>query len=187
MHCQGAVPPQQYAGAPPPMPQPPMPHGPNPYAAGAPPPAANPYANVPAVRPPTPMAMPGTSKKPFVGALFGILLPLIIVMFAMSPKACKYTLLNEETAAVIKALEDCPKTKKALGSDIDVPFVGCTTGKSKSGGDSGSGFWSMPIQGSNASGNVQMSLSKRDGTWKLNSAVLTVGSDKYEAVTCKKQ
>jgi hypothetical protein len=162
----------------------------------APPPAPAPAASVPEYRPavaerapaapinvPT-LAGPAKSKSG-VGCVPPVMVGALVLFLLVSPKTCATFLLSEETGSAMDAVRKCPRATELLGNDVSPAWVGCATGQSKSGCDSGSGNWRMPVSGSRASGTLQIHASKNKKGWRATSVFLEVGETRIDVMQCK--
>ena len=108
---------------------------------------------------------------------------LVLFLFS-SPKTCATIALSGETSTALDAVRKCPRAMELLGSDVAPAWVGCATGQSKSGCDTGSGHWRMPVTGSRASGTLQISASKHKSGWKASNVYLEVGDSRVDVMAC---
>ena len=120
----------------------------------------------------------GRSLLPYL-FLFGLVMFILV-----SPKTCGTFLLSGETSTALEAVRKCPRATELLGNDVSPAWVGCATGQSKSGCDSGSGHWRMPVTGSRGSGTLQISASKHKSGWKATAVYLEVGDTRIDVMAC---
>jgi hypothetical protein len=155
----------------------------------APPPSPSPAIAARAPQPsPAPVHVrtpPPKARSSSVSLGFGSLLGLLVLFLCISPKTCGSTILSDESSATVAALEKCPRAKQLLGEGIAVSWVGCATGESKSGCDTGSGSWSIPVSGSKARGSANISVSKHKKGWRLDACTLEVGDVRVDVVACQ--
>jgi hypothetical protein len=141
-----------------------------------------------------PMPAPGTA--PFGGASYGapkkksgpaaLLVPVFLAGFVymfICPKACLFRLGGDQRAA-INALRECPRARALLGDDPGPAWVGCMTGKSKSGCDTGTSRWQLPVSGDKGRGTYSFYATMTGGEWKLSAGTLEVGDETLDIAAC---
>ncbi len=143
----------------------------------------------PGVHPPVPAlvarATPTSGSSLGRGAL--VVAAIVFLVFGLgSPKTCSAIVLPGETDSALAAVRKCPRAMELLGADPAPSLVGCTTGESQSGCDSGSGSWSMSVTRERARGTLEIGASKhRTRGWVADSVTLEVGDTRVDVIACK--
>lgn len=110
---------------------------------------------------------------------------LIAFLFS-SPKSCAMLVLSDETASALAAVRKCPRAMELLGNDPSPSWYGCSNGQSKSGCDSGSGHWSIPVSGSRARGTLDILATKhRKSGWRAEQVTLEIGDTRVDVMQCQ--
>jgi hypothetical protein len=111
---------------------------------------------------------------------------ILLVFGVASPRTCSALFLSGETATALDAVRKCPRAIALLGADPQPSWIGCASGESESGCDSGSGEWSLPVSGARARGSLEISTTKhRSRGWVADGVTLEVGDVRVDVIACK--
>jgi len=84
----------------------------------------------------------------------------------------------------LETVRACHRAQAALGDDIGPALTGCTSGKSRYDGSTGSASWNTTIEGSKGKGSLSWSARKDDGKWRIVRASLTVSGSSLDVLDC---
>jgi len=101
-----------------------------------------------------------------------------------SPKACAMVGGPSALDEALETVRACNRAKEALGDDIGPALTGCTTGKSRTGGGTGSASWNTTIEGTKGKGSLSWSARKADGKWTVVRASLSVSGSSIDVLDC---
>ena len=114
------------------------------------------------------------------------ILPVLGVLVLLSPKTCTAIGLSDETRSALDVVHRCPRAMALIGDDPEPSWVGCMNGESKSGCNSGSGSWSLPVSGSRSRGTLELSYTQRaNQPLRFGSLTLDVGDRRVDVLQCK--
>jgi hypothetical protein len=132
--------------------------------------------------PPNAIAARPIQRPSFAKRYLGLVLLTPLLLF-VSPRGCA-TFFDDGLRDAIAKVASCERARAYLGDDIHPAWVGCTTGSSSSGCDSGSAHWSTRISGSNGSGSLDWSASKEARGWTTVGAHLSIGGQEIDIIEC---
>lgn len=118
-------------------------------------------------------------------ALLGVPLVVLIglAVFSVTPFLAT---CGGHDELVTAALLRCPRAVELIGDDAHPARLGMACGSTETSGSTGSASWSLPYTGSRGRGTVGFAAVKRRGDWELDDAVLEIGGETIDLVTCSR-
>jgi len=122
--------------------------------------------------------MAGCASLLPMGGMLIFFVPMIAP--ALFLESCGLGPVEEQIMASIEA---CPAATAALGANVS-PAPGWSCGNLETGGGNGHANWSFAVSGSDGRGSVSFNAVEQFGTWHLGLAVLEVGDETIDLLTC---